>query len=135
MQSRQSNFHRTLLWAGAVAVVALTVADSASCQEPRLLRGHVVDGSVYSSRSSEAPQKGGKPYYEGSSKGDKVIHDGVVDGGVVYENEGGGYSSNTMFQNRWIAPVGGHGAKLYVSPRPVPPHVGHTYITYPPFQP
>jgi len=26
--------------------------------------------------------------------------------------------------------AGGVGAQLYVSPRPVPPFVGHTYITY-----
>ena len=29
----------------------------------------------------------------------------------------------------------GVGAQLYVSPRPVPPRVGHTWITYPPFMP
>jgi len=27
------------------------------------------------------------------------------------------------------------GAQLYVSPRPTPPLVGHTYITYPPLMP
>jgi len=27
------------------------------------------------------------------------------------------------------------GAQLYVSPRPTPPLVGHTYVTYPPFAP
>lgn len=29
----------------------------------------------------------------------------------------------------------GVGAQLYVSPRPVPARVGHTWITYPPFMP
>ena len=29
----------------------------------------------------------------------------------------------------------GVGAQLYVSPRPVPPRVGHTWITYPPYMP
>jgi hypothetical protein len=29
----------------------------------------------------------------------------------------------------------GVGAQLYVSPRPVPPRVGHTWVTYPPFMP
>jgi hypothetical protein len=29
----------------------------------------------------------------------------------------------------------GSGAQLYVSPRPVPPRVGHTWYTYPPFMP
>jgi hypothetical protein len=32
-------------------------------------------------------------------------------------------------------PCGGYPAQLYVSPRPVPPHVGHTYITYQPLMP
>jgi hypothetical protein len=35
-------------------------------------------------------------------------------------------------------PVGAYpamGAQLYVSPRPVPPRVGHTWSTYPPFAP
>ena len=29
----------------------------------------------------------------------------------------------------------GVGAQLYVAPRPVPPRVGHTWYTYPPFMP
>lgn len=29
----------------------------------------------------------------------------------------------------------GHGAELYIAPRPVPPHVGHTFYTYQPFYP
>jgi hypothetical protein len=45
-----------------------------------------------------------------------------------------------VFYNFWVPPVpaGGYpgfGAQLYVSPRPVPPRVGHTWITYPPFMP
>jgi hypothetical protein len=27
------------------------------------------------------------------------------------------------------------GAELYLSPRPIPPHVGHTFITYQPLYP
>lgn len=45
-----------------------------------------------------------------------------------------------VFYNFWVPPVPagsapGVGAQLYVSPRPVPPRVGHTWITYPPFMP
>lgn len=45
-----------------------------------------------------------------------------------------------VFYNFYTPPVavGPHpamGAQLYVSPRPVPPRVGHTWITYPPFMP
>ncbi len=31
--------------------------------------------------------------------------------------------------------AGGVPAQLYISPRPTPPLVGHTYITYPPLMP
>lgn len=34
-----------------------------------------------------------------------------------------------------VGPTPAMGAQLYVSPRPVPPRVGHTWITYPPFMP
>jgi len=45
-----------------------------------------------------------------------------------------------VFYNFYAPPVAagnapGLGAQLYVSPRPVPPRVGHTWITYPPFMP
>lgn len=45
-----------------------------------------------------------------------------------------------IFYNYWAPPVQagtapGFGAQLYVSPRPVPPRVGHTWITYPPLMP
>ena len=33
------------------------------------------------------------------------------------------------------AVCGGVAAQMYVAPLPVPPHVGHTYITYQPFMP
>ena len=34
-----------------------------------------------------------------------------------------------------VGPGPAMGAQLYVSPRPVPPQVGHTWVTYPPFMP
>ncbi len=39
--------------------------------------------------------------------------------------------------NYYVHPgeAGQIGAQLYVSPRPTPPLVGHTYITYPPLMP
>lgn len=56
-----------------------------------------------------------------------------IDGGV----EG---PTPDVFYNFYVPPVpaGGYpgmGAQLYVSPRPVPPRVGHTWNTYPPFMP
>jgi hypothetical protein len=42
-----------------------------------------------------------------------------------------------LFYNHYVPPVGPNsvGAELYVSPRPTPPLVGHTYITYQPLMP
>ena len=47
----------------------------------------------------------------------------------------GPYSRPDLFYNYYVPPVsccdrGAEGAELYVSPRPTPPLVGHTYITY-----
>ena len=45
-----------------------------------------------------------------------------------------------LFYNYYVPPVdcggyGGVGAELYPCPRPTPPLVGHTYITYQPLDP
>jgi hypothetical protein len=42
-----------------------------------------------------------------------------------------------LFYNYYAqpGPFGGAGAELYVAPRPVPPFVGHTWVTYQPFYP
>jgi hypothetical protein len=46
------------------------------------------------------------------------------------------YGQPDLFYNYYAWPqCSGVGAELYVSPRPVPPHVGHTFITYQPFYP
>ena len=52
----------------------------------------------------------------------------------------GPYSHPDLFYNYYVAPVscggyGGVGAELYLCPRPTPPLVGHTYITYQPLDP
>ncbi|MEN6450061.1 MAG: hypothetical protein ABFC96_06195 [Thermoguttaceae bacterium] len=46
-------------------------------------------------------------------------------------------TAGDLFCNYYVPPVGcpNVGAKLYVSPRPTPPLVGHTYITYQPLMP
>lgn len=61
------------------------------------------------------------------------VHALPIDGGVEAPTP-------DVFYNFYVPPVpaGGYpgvGAQLYVSPRPVPPRVGHTWITYPPFMP
>jgi uncharacterized low-complexity protein len=46
------------------------------------------------------------------------------------------YGQPDLFYNHYAWPsCTGVGAELYVSPRPVPPHVGHTFVTYQPLMP
>ncbi len=75
-------------------------------------------------------------------------------GSVAYGGAGGGggyvdpYAGSTgacrdraypqpdLFYNFYAhGPCGGYPAQMYVSPKPVPPHVGHTFITYQPLMP
>ena len=43
-------------------------------------------------------------------------------------------SQYDLFYNYYVGPAG-QPAQLYVSPRPAPPFVGHTYLTYQPLLP
>ncbi len=45
--------------------------------------------------------------------------------------------SGDLFYNYYVPPVGpgSVGAAMYPCPRPTPPLVGHTYVTYPPLSP
>ena len=46
------------------------------------------------------------------------------------------YGEHDLFANYFVGNnCGGYGAAMYVSPLPVPPHVGHTFITYQPLMP
>jgi hypothetical protein len=46
------------------------------------------------------------------------------------------YGNPDLFYNFYVPPTcGGIGAEMYISPLPVPAHVGHTYYTYQPFMP
>jgi hypothetical protein len=46
-------------------------------------------------------------------------------------------TSGDLFYNYYVPPTGcnGVGAELYLCPRPTPPLVGHTWVTYPPLMP
>lgn len=47
-----------------------------------------------------------------------------------------GYGRPDLFHNYWVNPnCGAMGAAMYLSPHYVPPHVGHTFITYQPLMP
>jgi hypothetical protein len=53
------------------------------------------------------------------------------------EAAGGRRTQKELFQNSYVPAVGPEsvGAQLYPSPRPTPPSVGQTYITYQPLAP
>jgi hypothetical protein len=44
-------------------------------------------------------------------------------------------SGADLFYNYYVPSWYGAGARLYVAPRPTPPLVGHTYVTYQPLMP
>ncbi|HBO43814.1 MAG TPA: hypothetical protein DD670_07765 [Planctomycetaceae bacterium] len=54
----------------------------------------------------------------------------------VVRAEAGQMNSSDLFYNYYVPPDNsGVGAELYVSPRPAPAMVGHTWITYQPLMP
>ncbi len=59
--------------------------------------------------------------------------------GIWTENASAQYRQRVapdLFYNYYVAPnPGGIGAELYPAPRPTPPWVGHTFITYEPLMP
>lgn len=63
----------------------------------------------------------------------------VVAGGLLGATEAQARHSTApdLFYNYYVppGPYGGVGAELYLCPRPTPPLVGHTWITYQPLMP
>ena len=64
----------------------------------------------------------------------------AADASAAPINGGAEAPTPDVFYNYYVPPVPagsgpGFGAQLYVAPRPVPPRVGHTWYTYPPFMP
>lgn len=102
--------------AAAAAVLAFgAMANSASAQE------YIVSSQVVSDEVV-----GG-----GCANGDCG---GTAEGAVV--GGGRGYGNPGLFYNYYTQGYSnGVNAQMYVSPLPVPPYVGHTYMTYQPLQP
>jgi len=57
--------------------------------------------------------------------------------GVMVPQPAAAKKAAPLFTNYYVAPgpCGGPGAELYISPRPTPPLVGHTWVTYQPLMP
>ena len=67
-----------------------------------------------------------------------VMAGGLVWGTAAAARAAGRQSEpGDLFYNKYVPAVGSGsvGAQLYPCPRPTPPLVGHTYITYPPLAP
>jgi hypothetical protein len=64
---------------------------------------------------------------------------GIESGSIGQARAEGGRQStpDDLFYSYYVPPAGanGVGAELYLCPRPTPPMVGHTYITYQPLAP
>ena len=59
-----------------------------------------------------------------------------ISAAIVLTMAAAAVQAGELFQNYYTQPgYGGTVAQLYVSPRPTPPLVGHTWITYQPFMP
>ena len=69
----------------------------------------------------------------GSRLGNRL---GLGNGGDEVECRGIDYGRPDLFYNYYVDPTCSQtDAHLYLSPRPVPAHTGHTYITYQPLMP
>jgi hypothetical protein len=57
--------------------------------------------------------------------------------GLIGQAQARQSTSGDLFYNYYVPPVGygSVGAELYPCPRPTPPLVGHTYVTYQPLMP
>ncbi|QDU26829.1 hypothetical protein ETAA8_19120 [Anatilimnocola aggregata] len=102
-----------------------------SLVRPGLALAVVLAGLAGSMSAAQAGDGHHHPYYG---------HDYAGAGGCRTASNGDcqyrWYGQPDLFYNYYQPPTcGGMGAELYLSPRPVPAHVGHTYITYQPLMP
>lgn len=64
--------------------------------------------------------------------GTSLVASGEAQAGKLFKGPQPQYD---LFYNYYVDGAGGVPAKLYISPRPTPPVVGHTYMTYQPLMP
>lgn len=118
-------FFRSALAASAVLSLSL-LAGASTAQDycPHCPGGHSAHGHALHHQQNRSPYDGS---YAGTGHGKYNAL-----GNCNYRN----YAQQDLFYNYYVGNnCGGMGAQLYLSPRPVPPFVGHTYITYQPLMP
>ena len=120
---------RSALAASAVLSLSLLAAVSAAQDCPNCPHG---GGGIGAHGYSFHHHHGVNPSpYDGSFAGQGHGHYNAL-GNCNFRN----YADQDLFYNYYVGNnCGGMGAELYLSPRPVPPFVGHTYITYQPLMP
>ena len=119
---------RSALAASAVLSLSLLAAVSAAQDCPNCPHGGGVGAHGYSFHHHHGVNP--SPY-DGSFAGQGHGHYNAL-GNCNFRN----YADQDLFYNYYVGNnCGGMGAQLYLSPRPVPPFVGHTYITYQPLMP
>lgn len=118
-------FFRSALAASAVLSLSL-LAGASTAQDycPHCPGGHSAHGHALHHHQNRSPYDGS---YAGTGHGKYNAL-----GNCNHRN----YAQQDLFYNYYVGNnCGGMGAQLYLSPRPVPPFVGHTYITYQPLMP
>jgi hypothetical protein len=134
-------FLRLALAGAALAGLALVGSGIAAAQDdcPNCPGGHAHLGHLaHLGHGHGAAGVGGYPNNIDNYGYDRHLYDGA---GWHHTCNGGNcqyrfYGQPDLFYNYYAWPsCSGVGAALYVSPLPVPPNVGHTYITYQPLMP
>ncbi len=115
---------QTMLGIAAMASLAMVAVMNQTASAQRFARGehivssHVVSDEVVSGNSQYA--------------GDVASSDGYVVGGGIQRQ----YGTPDLFYNNYTQGNANRAnAQMYISPVPVPPNVGHTFLTYQPFYP
>ena len=118
-------FFRSALAASAVLSLSLLAAVSVAQDCPNCPGGGAITpGYSFHHHQNRSP-------YDGSYAGHGHGKYNAL-GNCNYRN----YADQDLFYNYYVGNnCGGMGAQLYLSPRPVPPFVGNTYITYQPLMP
>lgn len=108
-----------------IAAVAATVLATSATANQVLGQEYIVSSQVVSDEVVGSSVDSGCP--NGDCGG--ATEAGISGGGPGYGNPGLFYNYYTQGYSNGV------NAQMYVSPQPVPPYVGHTWMTYQPLQP
>ncbi len=126
------------------AVGPHTYASTSANNNYEMTGTSIVQGGTYDSGSYESESSPSGAYESGSYESGAYESGSCASGdcgGAVETANGGGMNRRTfgqpdLFYNYYTQGYANRAnAQLYISPNPVPPHVGHTYYTYQPFYP